>query len=279
MIRGFLLLSIGASLFASSDYVPFSKFSKDKQIEYNFVKVEKNTNEKVQTAKEIKKTEIKKPISQNITNIENREIITEYQKENILNENIKDKDNFFDKDFSITPRLSYMYLSSSIDGENIDKTNEVIPEISVQYMKHTLKVDYLEANIRKDLATSDFKLDTKWLRIAYLYKLYNSNIGLGFNNIKYKNNYLLDTKDKQSFPTLEVHLKNTKDKLVLDYGGFYGRNGDDIKSAYEYYLSLGYKIFNNDNLILNFGYKNRTVEHDDNKLEYTGPTIGISTTF
>jgi hypothetical protein len=48
MIRGFLLLSIGATLYADSEYVPFSKFSKSQQKEHNFKKVEIKSNKKIE---------------------------------------------------------------------------------------------------------------------------------------------------------------------------------------------------------------------------------------
>ena len=66
MIRGFLLLSIGVSLYASSEYVPISKFSQSEQVEHNFKKGEikklkVNPVEK-ETSKIIKKIEVSKAI-------------------------------------------------------------------------------------------------------------------------------------------------------------------------------------------------------------------------
>ncbi|WP_122892896.1 hypothetical protein [Arcobacter peruensis] len=294
MIRGFLLLSIGASLFASSDYVPFSKFSKEKQVEYNFIKIEKNSNEKIPEVKKIKKTQIRnykkaneanlikksqirKQISQNTANIKNSEAIKEYKKENILNDNTKITNNTFIKDIKITPKLSYMHVSSSIEDEDTDKTHEIIPEISFTYKNHTLKADYF--NVNRKLLNS-FNYDTDWYRLIYLHKIENLNVGLGFNSLKLELSLLgISDKNSEKFPTFEFHMKNNRDRFLVEYGGFYGKNSDEIKSAYEYYLNLGYKIFNNDNLIFNLGYKNRTVDYDNTKLEFKGPTVGISTSF
>jgi len=50
MIRVFLLLSIGATLYANSDYVPFSKFSKSDQIKYNFNKIEVDYSKKIESS-------------------------------------------------------------------------------------------------------------------------------------------------------------------------------------------------------------------------------------
>ena len=287
MVKSFLLLSIGASLFANSDYVPLSKFSKDQQVENNFIRVEKKKIEKIELkdnieeVKQINEIKIGKPISQNIvkeekTEIKNKDILKEYKQDNILKDEVSFANNTFSKDFSITPRLSYMYVTTKAENEELDKTHELVPEIAVSYNNHTLKADYLSVNIKEDSS----KFDTTWYRLAYLYKYYNVNIGLAYNNFKLKvSEPGISGKDSEKFPTFEVHLKNEQDQLVLEYGGFYGKNSDEIKSAYEYYLNVGYKLFNNDNLIFNLGYKNRTVDYDGDKLSYEGPIVGISTTF
>ena len=288
-----ILSSLGLYLLANGDYIPLSQLSDNKKKEYNFV-------EKIKTTKEVG-IENKKSIHYNNKKIiklekkENNEIIKDYKNGNILNDEMEPSKNSFshnrNKDFSVTPKLSYMYVTTSFEGETIDKTHDILPEISFVYKNHTLKVNYSDIRVKTDylstLNLSDFDLNSKWTRISYLYKFYNANIGLAYNDFRTKGNYIdnfdsnkYKEKDKESFASVEVHLKNVRDQLILEYGGFYGKNDNDVKNAYEYYINLGYKIFNNDNLILNVGYKNRTIEFDDDlKIETKGPILGISSTF
>ena len=289
------------SLFASGDYIPVSELSHSKKEEYNFVNktnikkqnsqvetnnyksVSQESDEVIEPLEEVEIKETKPYVSENIkekkevkqnTKIENKTFVKEYKKENILKDEVKYSDNSFSKDFSVTPKLSYMHVTTSVDKLNINnKSHEIIPEFSLTYKnEHTIKADYFNVN------GEDF--DTNWYRVAYLYKFLNANIGLAFNSTTLKGIAIEDGKDNEKFATLELHLKNSQNQLQLEYGGFYGKNSGNIKSAYEYYLTLGYKIFNNDNLIINAGYKNRTVEDDDGYIiEYKGPTVGVSSTF
>ncbi|APW65933.1 hypothetical protein LPB137_08715 [Poseidonibacter parvus] len=307
MIRGFLLLSIGASLFASSDYVPFSKFSKEKQVEYNFIKIEKNSNEKIPEVKKIKKTQIRnykkaneanlikksqirKQISQNTVNIKNSEAIKEYKKENILNTNIKNTQDTFNKNFSITPRLTYSYMqvngyhSGKVDLK--DEDNVVIPEISIEYKNNIVKVEGFSTKTFYDnvvIGGEDLYTKASLYKLSYLYKYQNAKFGLAYNRYKIKWNYLYSGfyfygDDKQNFPSAELHLNNSDENLKVEYGLSYGRNSD-VKYAYEYYITLGYKIFKNDDLVIQAGYKNRTIDNDGSKFEFAGPTLTLSSTF
>ena len=275
-----ILSSLSLYLLANGNYVPLSQLSNNKKKEYNFV-------EKSKVTKEVG-TENQKNILYNNKEIiklekkENNEITRDYKNRNILNDEIKPSKNSsshnFNKDFTVTPRLSYMYVTTDIEGFT-EKTHIIVPEVAFLYKKHTLKADYLNVNSKfYDIA----ELDTSWYRLSYLYKYYNANIGLGYNDLRIDFTEIEEgsIKGSEKFPTLEVHLKNTEDQLVFEYGGFYGKNDNGVKNAYEYYINLGYKIFNNDNLILNVGYKNRTIEFDgDLKIETKGPILGISSTF
>ena len=298
------------SLFASSEYVPVSELSNDKKVEYNFVnksslnkqnnQIETNnyknvvqeSNEIIEPLEEVEIKETKVIVHENIkekkeviqnTKTVNKTLVKEYKKENILKDEVKYSDNSFSKDFSVTPEIFYMHVTSSIEGENIDKTHDIIPTIAFTYKKHTLKAEYYDISTKKDYITifdaNNFELDTKWLKIAYLYKIYNANIGLAYNNFRLKGNYIDNGKDKEEFATIELHLKNTQDYLQVEYGGFYGKNNNDIKDVYQYYLNLGYRILNNDDLIITLGYRGTTVEYDSYKTEMKGPTVGISSTF
>lgn len=274
------------SLF-SDDYIPLSNLSDKQKEEYNFInknsieKIEEDSYKKVKDIKILnnqtkeEKQELSKPI--------NKEFVKEYKKDNILKDERKISQNNFSEDFSIIPKISYMNVSTDIEKESIEKTHEVIPEILFTYKNHNLKFDYLSSNVKTNLLSNlnwaDFNLDTKWYRLAYLYSFYNVNIGLAYNYLDINFGLLgINAKDNQKFASIEAHLKNSEDNFIVEYGGFYGKN-DDIKNAYEYYLTLGYKIFSNDNLIFNAGYKNRTIEDSDLKIEYKGPIIGISSKF
>lgn len=308
MKKTIVFSSLAIFLYAQDDYVPLSKMSNDKKTEYNFVNkkniieavekenytsVTEKNNERTNSSQDSEiKDEIiqEEKIGENSTPI-NKNFVKEYKKENILNNEKKYSQNSFNKDFTITPKIIYMNISTTIEKEDIEKTHEITPELLFTYKNHIIKFDYLESNVEKKelvkLNFTDFNLDTKWYRLAYLYKYLNANIGLAYNYLKLDGEYynVLENdwyvnKGNEKFLTLEAHFQNSQDKLLVEYGGFYGKNDSDIKSAYEYYLTLGYKIFSNDNLIFNAGYKNRTIDYDDGlQIEYKGPVIGISSTF
>ena len=295
------------SLFASSEYVPVSELSNDKKVEYNFVnksslnkqnnQIETNnyknvvqeSNEIIEPLEEVEIKETKVIVPENIkekkeviqnTKTVNKTLVKEYKNENILKDEVKLSDNTFSKDFSVTPKLSYMRLTLS-DEEEIGKTNILLPEIAFKYKNHILKTDYMGVDIKYIYSYFDLNVETSWYRLAYLYNFYNANIGLAYNNYKVKASLLgVSGKDTDEFVTLEIHAKNKQNHIVAEYGGFYGKNDSDIENAYEYYLNLGYEVLNNDKLVFTLGYKNRTIEFDDGlELEYKGPTLGISSTF
>lgn len=265
MIRGFLLLSIGASLFASSDYVPFSKFSKDKQIEYNFVKVEKNTNEKVQTVKEIKKTEIKKPITRN-----NVKTVEKNIKPTLIEET-KYKQNIL-----YSAKLTYSPLNidhSTSTTSSSSKSNSFEPSATLNYGDHKLEGSYFKSESDASIAS----IDTTWYKLAYKYNYKNASAGIAAN-------YLVidkaSSEEKEIFPSLEVDFKNTSDFLELQYGASLGKNSN-IDYVYEYFLNVDIKPTIDSSSSVVVGYKNKTVqfEENDEKFEFTGPYIGINSKF
>lgn len=295
------------SLFASGDYIPVSELSHSKKEEYNFVNktninkqnsqvetnnyksVSQESDELIEPLEEVEIKETKQYVSENIkekkevkqnTKIENKTFVKEYKKENILKDEVKYSDNSFSKNFSVTPKLSYMRLTLSAE-EEIGKTNILLPEIAFKYKNHILKTDYMGVDIKYIYSYFDLNVETSWYRLVYLYNFYNANIGLAYNNYKVKASLLgVSGKDTDEFVTLEIHAKNKQNHIVAEYGGFYGKNDSDIESAYEYYLNLGYEVIKNDKLVFTLGYKNRTIEFDDgSEIEYKGPTVGISSTF
>lgn len=302
MKKTVVLPFLALSLFASDEYIPVSELSHSKKQEYNFIN-KTNINKAVETKThavlsqesddvieplekvEIKETKVnisekikeKKEVIPN-TKVENKTFVKEYKKENILKDEVKYSDNSFSKDFSVTPKISYMNVTTDLGDYELDKTHEIIPEISFMYKKHILKTEYFNVNT-KLFDIIDF--DTTGYKLAYLYNFYNANIGLAYNKYNFKISLLGESiKDSEEFASLEVHLKNKENQILVEYGGFYGKNDSDIKNAYEYYLNLGYEVIKNDKLIFTLGYKNRTIEIDESdNLEYKGPTIGVSSTF
>lgn len=283
-----IVFALVLNLFASDDYIPLSNLSQEQKEEYNFVNkniiVEtKEDNTNYAKKEEVKqKEEVLKPI--------NKELVKEYKKENILKDEKKLSSNVFDKEFFVSPKISYMQVSTTLEKEEVEKTDEIVPEILFTYKNHNLKFDYFGVDVEKSYLQksdfTDFNSNMKWYRLAYLYSFYNANIGMAYNQLKMSGKPFWDnakseffqTDVNQKFPTIEAHLKSQQNQLVVQYGGFYGKN-NEIKDAYEYYLTLGYKIFNNDNLIFNAGYKNRTFLDEDIEITFKGPIIGISSTF
>ena len=290
-------------LYAQDDYVPLSELSNAKKLEYNFVdkkkkietpKIEEYKTTKIEeseyeTVTSLKEEEIKEQIIENDENIEkveqlkeekkivNKEFVEDYKNDNILQDVKKNKETN-KKDFSITPKLSYFYVNTELTDSNnsiiSDKTSEVLPEISLLFRDHTIKAELLKSSAEdKD---TNLKLDTSWYKISYLYEYSNVNIGLAYNQLKFKE-YTNGT-DKEVFPSIEFHLENQDDRLIAQYGISLGSN-NNIDYAYEYYLNLGYKLIKNDGLILSAGYKNKTIEDDTTTIEYKGPTISISGNF
>lgn len=292
---------LAISLFADGDYIPLSKLSEDKKIEYNFMDSKKNPNEKIKKEEEfhpvksIENSEIKKEIVQektekiqeNSTTV-NKDFVKDYKKDNILQDEKKYSQNTFSKDFSITPKITDTFLTSDIhETEKVhpeDKENVLVPEISIKYKEHTIKAEILDSKASYSnvlLVGSDLETKVKWLKLYYLYNYENINLGLAYNNYKADFivvDYNVNYKTNEEFPTLEFTGKNEENKFEVNYGASYGQN-NYIDYAYEYYVNLGYKILQNNILNINAGYRNRTIDYNDRKYQYTGPTLSLSSAF
>jgi hypothetical protein len=311
-----ILSFLALSLFASDEYIPVSELSHSKKQEYNFVNktninkaVEAENNTKVlqesdEVIEPLENVEIKeRKIEENIDNsisiekienkkeekeILNKELVKEYKNDNILQDTKTNKSSI--KDFTITPKFTYSYIT--IDGYYpgkvglLDKKNVLIPEILIAYNNHMLKAETMSTKAYfKSVLIDGGDLDAKTssYKLSYLYKYQNANFGLAYNYYKTSWDFILydyyyQFEDKQIYPSLELHMKNEENRLQVEYGLSYGKNSD-IDYAYEYYINLGYKIFNNDGLIASVGYKNKTIDIDSLKFEYKGPTISLSGKF
>lgn len=293
-----LLTILSIVLLANDDYVPLNNLTSEQKENYNFIKKKDIQSDSVSPSpsefipvSEYKKTEIIQENNQNQQILQkqnvverkiDKKIINDYQKENILKNSKNKSTRVFNEDFSITPKVSYMHVTTTYNGDNIDKTHEVLPEISFRYQNHIIKSDYFGVSGKNDKEHSKYNLH--WYRIAYLYSYLNAKFGIAYNDVRNKvSGAGWTVKEKEKFATLELHFENSLDDIVVNYGGFYGKNDHYIKNAYEYYLTLGYRPLKNDNLVLNLGYKNRTIEKKDKgdteKYEFKGPIVGISSTF
>lgn len=285
-----IIFCLAIFLFADSDYIPLSKLSEDKKVEYNFIN-KTNTIEQTQQNNGIKE-EIQdfKEVTNN-----NESLVKEYKKENILQDSTKENkvSKIEDKDFSITPKLTYIYLKTDIFGtqrvSTVDEKSVVLPEISLRYKNYTIKADFMESKAYFNnvlLVGSDLETNTKWYKFYYLYGYRNADFGIAYNkfDLDWKVvKYDVTFPQSEDFPSLEINFKNEDNKLQAQYGGSYGKNSN-IEYSYEYYLSLGYKILNNDSLILSAGYKNKTIEFGNDNIneyryQYKGPTLGLSGSF
>lgn len=290
MIRSFLLLSIGAALYASSDYIPFSKFSQNEQIEYNFKKAEINNSERIDEVRQIKKVPIrnyKKPTATNITRkIEIRKPIeqeskkaTELTETKVIEKKQKEKTlkkTRYKQDILYSARLTYSPLtadySSSITSDS-NKSNSIEPSGSVSFGDHKIEASYFKSE--NDFSSTN--VETTWYKLAYKHKYKNANIGVGANHL------VVDAsanEKKETFPSLEIDFKNTSELMDFEYGASVGKN-DNIDYAYEYFFNVNIKPSSSSDESLVIGYKNRTVqlEQNEEKLEFTGPFVGINTKF
>ncbi|CAM3453978.1 hypothetical protein [Arcobacter aquimarinus] len=289
-----IISSLTLTLFASDGYVPLSNLSDKQKEEYNFIDKnnvinleENNSYEKVE---KVQAFEEKKELKKEPTKTD-EEFIEDYKKQNILKDEKKESSTFFSQDFSITPKLSYSYLT--VDGyyphkvRPEDRKNIIIPELLIRYKNHILKYEQIKVKTYFEkviIGDNDFDMKTSWQKLAYLYQ-YNENVnfGLAYNIYKsdsnvYYNTLTIPYEEREKFASLEVNFKNQENNLLAEYGISYGKN-HEIDYSYEYYLTLGYKLLDNDKLIFNAGYKNKTISIEDLKFKYEGPVIGISSTF
>lgn len=313
MKKIFILSCLSLFMFANEDYVPLSNFSDDKKFEYNFINntvidaqniktdstIQDEGYSSIKTISEMEEKEITlvdevKPIKEVKTN--NEEVLKDIKKENILKDIKKENKvvNTQDKDFSISPKLTFTYLTTDISGTDtisaVDEKSVLVPEIAFKYKNHILKADFMESKSYFNkvlLIGSDLKTDTKWYKINYLYAYKNADFGLAYN--KYSLDwqavdYGINLKtEKEEFPSLEVNFTNKENQLQAQYGLSYGKN-NNIQNSYEYYLNLGYEIIKNDALIVSAGYKNKTIEFENEikngyRFEYKGPTLSLGGTF
>lgn len=276
MIRGFLLLSIGASLYAGSEYVPFSKFSQTEQVEYNFKKAEIKADEKIEQVKQIKKVSIRNYKKPTQTNIIKKEEIRKPIAQKITKSKEVVKKTKYKQDILYSARLTYSPLTaehSTATTSDSNKSNSIEPSGSVSFGDHKVEASYFKSE--NDFNSSS--IDTSWYKLAYKYNYENVNVGVAANHLVIDKN---SGEEKESFPSLEIDFKNNSEFIDFEYGASVGKN-DNIDYSYEYFFNVNVKPSSHSDESLVVGYRNRTVqlEANDEKLEFTGPFIGINTKF
>ena len=276
MKKVILLASVCVGLYASNDYVPFSEFSKNQKLKYNFVKVENIIEEKKVIQKPIiraykketqkmviKQREIRKPI---LTD----SVMTKTPKK-VPQKIMGHEDNIsFSAQLIYSPITSNYSNSTSSDSRT---TNLVQPEITVKYNKHTVKADYFT---NESEFTSN-KIDTTWAKLGYRYNYEAVNIGIDANYVDIDNN---SNNIEEIFPSLGIDVKNVTDSIDFNYGASAGTN-NNIDYSYEYFFNVDIKSSVSDAASLVVGYKNKTIKltEDEEKYEFKGPYIGINTHF
>jgi len=271
-------LSIG--LLASSDYIPFSEFSKEQKVEYKFETLKKEviTPKKTQVVK--KQSVYKKPV-ENIV-IKKEEILQNSPKlvENKIIEkkqylNHKKDKNPMVLNFRLNGIVSSLTSEYSNSSSKSSKKKAVFePTFEVSSSKHTLGASYLKVD--NDFTST--KLETTWYKVFYKYKYHNANLALIANHLTLDKTA---SETSELFPSFGIDFANNVDILDLSYGATVGK-GSDIDYSYEYFFNIGLKPYDFNKASFVLGYKNRTVKvtnNSDDKIEFRGPFIGINSTF
>jgi len=276
-----LLLSCAATvcLFAGSDYVPFSKFSKEQKVEYKFETLKKKVVVPKKTPIVKKEIVYKKPV-ENIV-VKKEEILqetTSIKKATMVNNKHlihKKEAEPLVFNFRLNPTISSLTSEYSSSSSKASKRKTVFePTFEVSTSNHTIGANYLKV----DNDFSSTKLETTWYKLFYKYKYHNTNLALIANHLTLDKT---TSEISEIFPSFGIDFANNVDILDLSYGASVGK-GSDIDYSYEYFFNIGVKPYNFDKASFVLGYKNRTVKVDnqaDEKIEFRGPFIGINSTF
>lgn len=295
----FLILST-SSIFANNNgYVPLSQFSEKEKIEYNFkslnvpVKEENDSYQKVEREKEVTQSinkslninTVKKDEETVLEKNEQKEIIVDSNDKEIVikriepikllvkeekttyNTPILSKSNI--DDIEVDLRFEYSPVNakySLTNSSSINKSSDSFsPIVSLKNGNNILEFDYF---------MTDKVLETTWYKFKYKRKYNDIKVGLGINRYEIS---IDSAKASEDYLSFEIEQTKKMDKLYFNYGGSLGKNSD--VDAYEYFFSVGLKnseIFNSSYLL---GFKSKTIKDNDIKITYSGPFIGVNTTF
>lgn len=253
------------------DYMPLSKFSNEKKIEYNFVE-KKQKQKKVKPLIKKEKNEQKVLLSPMKKEVEVIKV-----RKNILNDEVKQEDILEEKN-SITidntiVEVRFEYSPIDIDISNAttslsENANAFSPILSYQNNKNKFTFEFF---------MTDKKFETKLYKLNYKRIFDNLQLGVGLNRYELTAN---SQKAKENYFDIQANYRNeiqAINNLWFDVEGSIG-TGDKI-DALEYKFTLGYQNnqFKESSYIL--GYKGKEFESDGIDMSYKGPFIGIQTQF
>lgn len=260
------------------DYMPLSKFSNEKKIEYNFVE-KKQKQKKVKPLIKKVKPFIKKEKNEQkvLLSPMKKEVEVIKVRENILNDEVKQEDILEEKN-SITidntiVEVRFEYSPIDIDISNAttslsENANAFSPILSYQNNKNKFTFEFF---------MTDKKFETKLYKLNYKRIFDNLQLGVGLNRYELTAN---SQKAKENYFDIQANYRNeiqAINNLWFDVEGSIG-TGDKI-DALEYKFTLGYQNnqFKESSYIL--GYKGKEFESDGIDMSYKGPFIGIQTQF
>ena len=312
MKKAILFCILAIVLNASDDYIPLSKISDDKKLEYNFVTLDntiieaKDLDTKAITddgyssipvveeikykAPEIKKTKENKQIINNeikqkvlIEKIEPETIkqnvilkdeinISNIKKEQIL-VNTKDDETQSNSKFKFSAQITYSPITTTISGSGISLSNKTNGFVpEIQLQKGNHKAVAEYFKVENDFLGAN--VETTIYKLGYRYVYENANVGVDANYAVFDDG----TSDEEFYPSLEIDFSHNIDNIELSYGAGIGKN-NNIDYAYDYFFNAGIKPYALSEASLVAGYKNRTIKDNDSKLEFKGPYIGVKSSF
>lgn len=292
MKRILVLSLITSALLAQDEYLPLSKISDDKKMEYNFITLDKNIDAKNIEPKVIKeeKNEIVEPLKEEKTQlekiaeeaivIEKKDLILkkEIKKENSPKNIVSNKDTInksilnkqTQREVFFSAQITYSPISSKISASGIsssDDSNAFIPELELQINKHKIGAEYFK--------NENNYADISLIKLGYKYEYENTNIGADLNYLKVKTS--LDSQN-EIYPSFEVDFNHNIENIKLSYGAGFGKNSD-IDYAYDYFINAGIKPYVLSEASFIAGYKARGFKMNDTKFDFKGPFIGVKSSF
>ncbi len=316
MKKAILLGLVTSSFLFANDYLPLSKISKDKKLEYNFITLDNtiiqaseiNTKSSItsdgyetvqeadivipQKVEEKVQVKVKKKIAQKVIvepEIKQEKIKpkkTELPKQSnlILKDEVKlnpEKTNVqLQRDLFFTAKITFSPVTADLSGFGTslsDKSNVFIPEARIDINDHSFTAEYFTSkNEFSGINTTTIETQIQWFKGGYRYNIDNLSIGADLNYA------VLDVNSEEDYnelyPSLEIDMNHNIDNISLNYGAGFGKN-NNIDYSYDYFLNVGIKPYALSEASLVAGYKNRTIKDEDTKLEFSGPYLGVSSTF
>lgn len=303
MKKTIFLLLISTGLFASSEgYVPFSDFSNNQKLEYNFEKVDKiesfkKVYKKVEKIKEIKVPEVtkrivEKDITKDIDTIK-KVIKEETPKIKIEKKELPKKE--IVKPISVkkiqktiitnTPKIDIKKSTPKVSLKNKIKKSKEDLTLSLEVVYSPLSVSYSKASTNESNKSNSFepKAELSYGKHKASAKYFKSENSFSTTNLEttwYKLGYKYNYKNANigidaNHLVVEQNSNEKKESfpsLEVDFKNSvenidlsYGASlgKNDNVDSYEYFVNVGIKPISTDNTSLLVGYKNRTVKIEE----------------